>query len=103
MVRSAATGRSTRIACGELLRLRLGKITAFCGQDGDSKPFGGTVAIYYRTTQGWVDSEDDDVDYGLLSQIRYVKTDFANGVDFAITVEGTGEGLWTQSDVNAAR
>ena len=43
-----------------------------------------------------------DVDYGLLSQIRYVKNDFANGVDFAITVEGTGEGLWTQSDVNAS-
>ena len=34
-----------------------------------------------------------DVDYGLLSQIRYVKADFADGVDFAITVEGTGEGL----------
>lgn len=43
-----------------------------------------------------------DVDYGLLSQIRYVKNDFANGVDFAITVEGTGEGLWTQNDVNAS-
>ena len=43
-----------------------------------------------------------DVDYGLLSQIRYAKADFADGVDFAITVEGTGEGLWTQSDVNAS-
>ena len=43
-----------------------------------------------------------DVDYGLLSQIRYVKTDFADGADFAITVEGTGEGLWSQSDVNAS-
>ena len=43
-----------------------------------------------------------DVDYGLLSQIRYEKNDFAAGVDFAITVEGTGEGLWTQSDVNAS-
>ena len=43
-----------------------------------------------------------DVDYGLLSQIRYVKNDFANGVDFAITVEGTGEGLWTQNDVNVS-
>ena len=39
-----------------------------------------------------------DVDYGLLSQIRYVKTDFADGADFAITVEG----LWSQSDVNAS-
>jgi len=43
------------------------KITAFCGQDGNTKPFGGTVATYMRTTQGWVDDEDDDVDYGLLT------------------------------------
>lgn len=39
---------------------------------------------------------------GLLSQIRYVKTDFADGVDFAITLEDTGETLWAQSDVNAS-
>lgn len=39
---------------------------------------------------------------GLLSQIRYVKTDFANGVDFTITSEETGETLWTESDVNAS-
>lgn len=43
-----------------------------------------------------------DVDFGLVSQIRYVKGDFADGVDFAITVNGTGEGLWTQVDVNAS-
>lgn len=39
---------------------------------------------------------------GLLSQIRYVKTDFDNGVDFTITSEETGETLWTESDVNAS-
>lgn len=39
---------------------------------------------------------------GKLSQIRYVKTDFAAGVDFTITAEATGETLWTQSDVNAS-
>lgn len=39
---------------------------------------------------------------GKLSQIRYVKTDFADGVDFTITAEATGETLWTQSDVNAS-
>jgi hypothetical protein len=39
---------------------------------------------------------------GKLSQIRYVKNDFANGVDFAITAEATGESLWAQSDVNAS-
>lgn len=39
---------------------------------------------------------------GKLSQIRYVKTDFANGVDFTITSEATGETLWTQVDVNSS-
>jgi len=39
---------------------------------------------------------------GKLSQIRYVKTDFDNGVDFTITAEATGETLWAESDVNAS-
>ncbi len=39
---------------------------------------------------------------GYLHQIEYLKTDFADGVDFTITSEATGETLWTQSDVNAA-
>lgn len=39
---------------------------------------------------------------GILLQIRYVKTDFADGVDFTITAEATGETLWTESDVNAS-
>jgi len=39
---------------------------------------------------------------GLISQIVYVKADFAAGVDFTITAEDTGETLWTQVDVNAS-
>lgn len=39
---------------------------------------------------------------GKLSQIRYVKTDFTDGVDFTITSEATGETLWTESNVNAS-
>lgn len=39
---------------------------------------------------------------GKLHQIEYVKTDFADGVDFTITGEATGVGLWTESNVNAA-
>lgn len=39
---------------------------------------------------------------GKLSQIRYAKTDFADGVDFTITSEATGETLWTESNVNAS-
>lgn len=39
---------------------------------------------------------------GKLSQIRYVKTDFAIGVDFTITSEATGETLWTEANVDAS-
>jgi hypothetical protein len=39
---------------------------------------------------------------GYLHQIQYVKTDFADGVDFTITADVTGETLWTESNVNAA-
>lgn len=39
---------------------------------------------------------------GMLSQIRYVKDSFDNGVDFTITLENTGETLWAELDVNAS-
>lgn len=43
---------------------------------------------------------------GEIHQIEYVKDPGANpyaaGVDFTITGEATGVGLWTQSDVNAS-
>lgn len=39
---------------------------------------------------------------GAVRSIQYVKTDFDNGVDFAITLETTGQGLWTESNVNAS-
>lgn len=39
---------------------------------------------------------------GKVSQIRYVKTDFATGVDFTITAEATGETIWTQTNVDAS-
>lgn len=42
------------------------------------------------------------VPHGRVWSLHYVKDDFADGVDFAITVESTGEGLWTESDVNAS-
>jgi V8-like Glu-specific endopeptidase len=42
-------------------------ISVFPGQDGNSKPFGGGVAVNIRSTVGWVDDEDDDVDYALLT------------------------------------
>lgn len=40
---------------------------------------------------------------GQLVSIRYVKTDYTDGVDFTITAEATGETLWTESNVNASK
>lgn len=42
---------------------------------------------------------------GKIQQIEYVKdgsNGYANGVDFAITGEATGIGLWSENDVNAS-
>ena len=39
---------------------------------------------------------------GYIHSIQYVKTDFADGVDFTITAEATGETIWAESNVNAA-
>lgn len=42
---------------------------------------------------------------GKIHSIQYVKdgtNGFANGVDFTITAEATGENIWTESDVNAS-
>ncbi|WP_448031540.1 hypothetical protein [Bradyrhizobium liaoningense] len=42
---------------------------------------------------------------GKIHSVHYVKdgsNGYANGVDFAITAEATGENIWTESDVNAS-
>lgn len=39
---------------------------------------------------------------GRIIQIRYVKSTYADGVDFVVTVEGTGEAVWSESNVNAS-
>lgn len=40
---------------------------------------------------------------GKVAAIHYVKTNFTDGVDFTITAEATGETLWTEANVNAAK
>lgn len=40
--------------------------------------------------------------YGRLVSIRYVKTDFDNGITFAVTAETTTETLWSEAAVNAS-
>jgi len=54
-----------------------------------------------------VDASGDATAYtpvvtGRVLAIHYVKTDYANGVDFAITSEATGQSIWTQADQNAS-
>lgn len=39
---------------------------------------------------------------GFIESIQYLKTDYADGVDFTITAEATGETIWTEADVNSA-
>jgi len=40
---------------------------------------------------------------GELVMIRYVKTDYTDGVDFAITESESGVTLWTETNVNASK
>lgn len=40
---------------------------------------------------------------GKLTAIHYIKTDYADTVDFTITSEATGETLWTEANVTAAK
>lgn len=39
---------------------------------------------------------------GRVIAVRYVKTDFDNGVGFTVTAEGTGETIWAEAAVNAS-
>lgn len=39
---------------------------------------------------------------GYIESIQYVKTDYADTVDFTITADETGEGIWSQSNVTAS-
>jgi hypothetical protein len=61
-----------------------------------------TFAVTVTTASDGTATAYTDQINGLISQIRYVKTDFANGVDFTITAEATGETLWAENDVNAS-
>jgi hypothetical protein len=65
------------------------------------------MAIRRYTVAVTTDGSGDATAYspflsGLLHQIQYVKTDYANGVDFTITTETTAQTLWAESNVDAA-
>src|SRR3546814_6873290 len=59
-----------------------------------------TVAV--TTDASGAATEYTDTVTGRVLGIRYVKGDFADGVDFTITSEATGETVWAESDVNAS-
>lgn len=40
--------------------------------------------------------------FGRVISIRYVKTDFADGIDFAVTGEDTATPIWSEESVNAS-
>lgn len=53
------------------------------------------------------DSDGDGTGYsevinGRILEIRYVKTDFADGVDFDVTLERSGDVVWSEDDINAS-
>lgn len=52
---------------------------------------GGDATVYSSDTYN-----------GRIQNVIYTKTDFANGVDFTITTEDTGQNVWVESDVNAS-
>lgn len=39
---------------------------------------------------------------GKIHSVHYDKEDFADGVDFAVTANATGETIWAESNVNAS-
>lgn len=39
---------------------------------------------------------------GKIIAVAYAKTDFADGVDFTITTETTGQNVWVDTNVNAS-
>lgn len=39
---------------------------------------------------------------GAIESIQYIKTNFADGVDFTITTDVAGETVWSELNVNAA-
>lgn len=49
------------------------------------------------TVTGYLDAIN-----GRLFEIIYTKDDYTDGVDFTITMEDTGRGVWTESNVNAS-
>lgn len=64
-------------------------------------PVRHTVSIT-TASDGSATAYTSDIVRGAVLSIQYVKVDFDNGVDFTITGETTGQGLWTDTNINAS-
>jgi hypothetical protein len=69
----------------------------------------GGEGMYVRrvTINATTDGSGDATVYsgrvtGKVLGVAYVKDDFADGVDFTITTEASGETVWAQENVNAS-
>lgn len=53
-------------------------------------------------SDGSATAYSDVVPHGRILQIRYVKTDFADGSTITVTLETTGADVWSETAVNAS-
>jgi hypothetical protein len=58
----------------------------------------GNATAYVPT-----DAEGGPIVNGKVISVQYTKIDFADTVDFTITGEDSGEGIWTESNVTASK
>ncbi len=61
-----------------------------------------TLTTNSGAVTGYIPSGSKQRLTGAVLAIIYTKDDFADGVDFAITSEATGQSLWTDTNINAA-
>lgn len=66
------------------------------------------MSAYFHDVSVTTDADGDasvatPVLEGRLVSIAYVKTDFADGVDFTITTTDTSQTIWNENDVNASK
>ena len=62
-----------------------------------------TQTISVTTAAGGGATAFSTVVRGRIQQIVYTKDDFDDAVDFTITLEDTGQNLWTESNVTASK
>lgn len=58
----------------------------------------GSATVYLPATVSDVTAKAS----GRIHSLTYTKSTFEDGVDFTITVEGTGQTVWTDTNINAS-